>query len=477
MASDFRGWLSEIDRMGKLLTIEGADWNLELACINDFNVNKKDCPVLLFDKIKDYPEGFRVVTSSVAAARQTAHTLNLALPQSSSDFDVQDILRQKLVELQKRLPEFPPAVVKSGPILENVDSGEEVDLLKFPVPQWHEEDGGRYIGTGHAVVTRDPDDGTINLGTYRVMVADSQTATCYMNPISHGAVHRRKYHERGERCPMAVVMGHPLIFAIGSIMVPHNTEYQYMGAIREEPVKVIMEEVTGLPVPADSEIVIAGWSPPGKMLPEGPFGEWPCYYAGGRQLQPIIEVERIYYRNKPILLGSPPGRPVHDSSYYHSIVWAGQVHNELVEHGVRDVQGVWLHRAARQFTVVSIKQRFPGHSRQVALAALSGKMMATTGKYLVVVDDDVDITNMDDVIWAIRTRCDPEKDIEILHRLPAGPLDPLNRGRAEGINFLSRVVLDACKPWEWMDEFPPAIAISPELKRRVKDKWGKLLGL
>ncbi len=136
---------------------------------------------------------------------------------------------------------------------------------------------------------------------------------------------------------MVSVGHHPLIFAVAACEVPHEpeSEYHFAGAIREQPIRVIEEEVTGLPIPADNEMVIAGWCPPNKSMVEGPFGEWTGYYASGERLEPIIEVERIYYRSDPIILGSPPDQTPHDYSYFLGLIRSALLHNWLEKVGYR----------------------------------------------------------------------------------------------------------------------------------------------
>ncbi len=166
MIADLRDWLEEVDKMGELKKIDGADWDLEVGCITGLNAKRKDSYALLFDSIKGYPSGFRVITGSLGTPSRVALAFNLSTTYSSAE--LMEALRQKLVIAESNLTKFPTEVVKTGPVLENVHSGDDIDLFKFPAPKWHEQDGGRYIGTGCAVVTRDPDTGKINLGTYRI---------------------------------------------------------------------------------------------------------------------------------------------------------------------------------------------------------------------------------------------------------------------------------------------------------------------
>ncbi len=292
---DLREWLQKADAIGKLRKLGGADWNLEIATAAILNLQRNQCPTLLFDDIKGYSRGYRVVTCTSSTASLVALALNL--PVTDSDFELLGVVRENFPQWEANLPEFAPEVVSTGPVLENIDSGDNVDLFRFPVPRFYSLDGGRYIGTGHTVITKDPDTGEINLGTYRLQVHDKKTTGWYAGPNQHGEIHRKKYHSRGQPCPVAVSVGHhPLIFGVSCVALPSGTEYQFAGAIRGEPVKVITEELTGLPIPADSEIVLVGWCPPDQYRTEGPFGEWTGYYAGGAAPAPVIEVERIYYR-------------------------------------------------------------------------------------------------------------------------------------------------------------------------------------
>jgi UbiD family decarboxylase len=476
-ATDLRNWLTEVERIDKLIKIRGADWDVEIGCITDVNGVQKDPDVLLFDDIKGYPSGYRIITGSLKGPKQLALALNL--PNVSTTAELMDVIPGKFREWESQLSKFPPEVVDDGPILENVQSGKDIDLFKFPSPKWHEEDGGRYIGTGDIVITRDPDTGWVNLGTYRAMLHDRNTVGIYIKEGSHGRVHYEKYHRRGERCPILLSAGHhPTIMVMAHTKLPPVSEYQFAGTVIGEPVKVIEEEVTGLPMPAESEIVLAGWCPPGKMRDEGPFGEWTGYYAGGRALNPVIEVEKVYHRNQPIMVGSPPGRGRHsDCNYVNGVMHSSLLYNELQQLGIPGIKRVWENeQAQRQFIIVSITQMYAGHSKQVGLLASQSRFANPGGRYVVVVDEDIDPINIDDVMWAISTRADPEQDIDITRRAMSFALDPLAR-RPSAAHFNSRAIIDACKPFEWKDDFPIAVKFSDENIEMVKNKWGKILKL
>ncbi|MDZ4246349.1 MAG: UbiD family decarboxylase, partial [Dehalococcoidia bacterium] len=312
---DLRTWIKNIAAMGELKQIDGAHWDLEIGVLVKLSWVNPNRPALIFDNIVDYPAGFRVLTGSTATAKRVAHTFNI--PQVSSTRELVQVFNRKYQGWKQNINEFRPKEVTSGPILENILSGKDVNLYRFPAPKWHEDDGGRFIGTGCAFITQDPDTGETNLGTYRMQLHDEKTAGVFIQPGHHGRMHIEQYHARKKACPVAVSLGHnPLVFRIASAEMKAGAEYGMIGAVHGKPVDVIKEEITGLLIPANSEIVIAGWCQPNKMKEEGPFGEWTGYYGGGRFPAPVIDIERIYYRNNPILVGSPPDRAPNDSSYY-----------------------------------------------------------------------------------------------------------------------------------------------------------------
>jgi UbiD family decarboxylase len=476
MTHDLRDWLAKVNEMGELKHLEGADWNLEIGTISGLNIRKENGPALLFDNIKGYPKGFRVLTCSTHTRRRLEFTFNL--PESASTMNLVESMREKLPEWERTLKEFPYEVVKTGPILENIRSGKDINLFEFPVPKWHERDGGRYIGTGDAVITRDPETGEVNLGTYRIMVHDERTTAMFISPGKHGRMHYEKYHALGKPCPVAMSFGHhPLIFRTAATEVPFGSEYPFIGAISGKPVKVIEEEITGLPIPAESEIVVVGWIPPGKTKMEGPFGEWTGYYASNERPAPIVEVERIYFRNEPILVGSPPFRPPSETTLFIVVKGSAVLWNNLIKSGIPDIKGVWMSEVGhQQLVIVSLKQRYPGHARQAALLACQNRPAAYHGRYVIVVDEDIDPSDIQQVLWAVCTRSDPEKDIEILRGLWSTPLDTTIR-KPTNAYVNSRAIIDACKPYDWITEFPEDLRIDAELEEKTRKKWGDVLKL
>jgi UbiD family decarboxylase len=394
---------------------------------------------------------------------------------------VQDALREGLKEWHKTWPEYPPEVVESGSVLENIIPRDEADLYAFPVPKWCQEDGGRFIGTGDAVITRDPDTGEVNIGTYRTMIQDQSSATFYIMPGKHGRFQYEKYHSRGEPCPVAISLGHdPLMFMVSCINLPPGSEYHFAGAMRKRPLRVIKEEITGLPIPADAEIVIAGWSYPQEKKMEGPFGEWQGYYATHERLAPVIEIERIYHRNNPIILGMPNHRGRSEDSYWSALMGSSIVQTDAERVGLPGIKRIWFNVGMGQmFVVASIKQMYAGHDKDVAMFINSRRAATPLARFVIVVDDDIDPSNIQEVIWAMCTRCDPDKHIDIIRRTRTGANDPIVQpGTVKGTGFLgSRAIISACKPFEWIEDFPEDIKMSPELVGKVKESWGKIMKL
>ena len=468
---DLREWMEQVDKIGELRTLTGVHWDLDMGRVTDIVSHREGAPTVVFDEIPGYPKGFRVLVNFFGSWNRLA--MLMALPVPDTPLDLVKAWRAKLKEPKL----IPPKVVKDGPILENVKQGKDIDLLAFPVPRFRLQDGGRYIGTGSITITRDPEEGWVNLGTYRVMLHDATTLGFYISPGKHGRIHREKYLARGEPCKVAISFGQdPQLFLASSVEIPYKVEeYQFVGGLKGEPIDVIEGEYSGLPLPARAEIVIEGEAIFNEKRDEGPLGEWTGYYASGKRPEPIIKVKRLYYRNDPIITGVSAGRPPSASSRTVSINRAAMIWDELEKAGVPDVKGVWCHPAggARLFTVVSIKQRYPGHARQAGMIASFCHAGAYTGRYVVVLDDDIDPSNTDDVIWAMTTRSDPQGDIEIIRRCWSTPLDPMIRKGQPPLN--SRAIIDACRPYEWLDESPDVSSFPPEELQDAMKRYGKQL--
>ncbi len=483
---DLRGWLESVDKMGELKSISGADWNLEMAGLAELSIreSKGPAPAILFDEIKDYPKGFRALFNQLSSTKRLSMTLGLP-PSNGRKLDMVKACLEKI----QNLTPVAPRIVKTGPVLENVQSGDQVDILKFPVPQQHELDGGRYIGTGHAVVTRDPETGWVNLGTYRCMVFGRDKFGLHISPGRHGRIMRDDlYFAKGESMKVAIVIGaDPILWLASFNEVPWGvSEYDYAGGLKGEPIEVIEGPYTKFPLPARAEIVIEGECYPGELLPEGPFGEWAGYYANNGLKpvpEPVVHVKTVLHRNNPILTVSHPAKPPQDVGLVQSVFRSGTMWDELEKAGVPGIKGVWMHEVGggRLFNVVAIRQLYPGHARQAGVLASQCRTGVYVGRYTVVVDSDIDPTNLGDVVWAIASRADPERSIEIIRRCRSSSADPaLSPDKKEKESnptdtFTSKAIIDACWPYEWKDRAYPVAQLSQELRKSLIQKWGDQL--
>jgi 4-hydroxy-3-polyprenylbenzoate decarboxylase len=236
---------------------------------------------------------------------------------------------------------------------------------------------------------------------------------------------------------------------------------------------MVKSELYGLPFPAHSEIVLEGLMYPGDVQMEGPFGEFMGYYASEASEQPVVHIKRVYFRNDPIITLAIPSRPPSNFTVARSAVKSAMIWDECEKAGMAGIQGVWCHEAGagRLFNVISIQQKYAGHAKQAGMLAGNCQSGAYAGRWVVVVDHDIDPSNIHDVIWAMATRCDPPNDIDYIRGAWSTPLDPMLTGPPWENN---RAVVNACRPWGRLSSFPPVAEASPELKARVMQKWPHL---
>jgi UbiD family decarboxylase len=479
-AFDFRRWIESARAIGQLKDALNVDLKFELGAISELNAKRRG-PAILFDKFAGYPEGFRVLSGSMLNAATLGLTLGIdaKLDNMALVDRVSDILRR----VETNAKDYPIEYVSDGPVMENVKTGDEVDLNIFPVPLLHELDGGVYIGTGCVQIHKDPDTGWVNLGAYRVQKHSKNTVGNYISPGHHGNIIRQKYWDRDQPCPVVMVFGsHPLFLVMAGLEVPTGVdEYTWVGAIAGRRVPVIRGPVTGLPIPADAEIAIEGFVSKGDRHEEGPFGEFTGYYAGGRNPEPVVHVKALYYRNDPIILSSTPCRPVHDYSYFATVLRSASIKESLRKAGIPGVKGVWVSEAGanRGWVVTSIEQKYAGHAAQTAHVAVQTQVGGLMNRYSIVVDDDIDPSNNDDVIWALSTRSDPATDIDVVRQCWSNPLDPMisTEQKARKQLWNSRAIINACRPWDRLlaKDFPPVAEATPALLKATREKWSSLL--
>jgi 4-hydroxy-3-polyprenylbenzoate decarboxylase len=470
--TDFRSFVEEAKRISDYRIIEGADWDAEIGALVESTAELvPQPPMLIFDKVKGYPAGYRVCSLPYAAYRRVA--LALGLPTDKSKLEILRMAARKV----KAAEPIAPKEVSTSPLFENKLTGTDVNLLKFPALRFHENDGGRYFGPGGGLINRDPESGYVNSGTYRMQLHDKNTLGLWMSPGQNGRQICAKYWQQGKSCPVVASYGqHPLVFMPSYTKFPYGrSELEIAGGLIGEPLTVLRGPVTGLPIPASSEIAIEGEIPPPseEARPEGPFGEWPGYYSGGTtgtgENQPIVRVKAIYHRNDPILEDEAPLWPGAVKMDLH--ISAGVLWDQLESAGIQDIAGVYNHTS--YLTVIAIRQKYAGHAKQAGTAALSCAAANRNGRYVVVVDEDIDPTNIKEVLWAMMTRVDPPTNIDIIDGCWSTPLDPRmppeKRDNKDHTN--GRAIFYAVRPYAWKEKFPKVSRSSRELREKTIAKF------
>jgi len=469
---DLREFVDKIRDLGELKLVEGANWDLEIGAVTFLAAQDPNPPALLFDRIEGYSPGYRVLSIPYSTYKRIA--LVLGLPSDSKRLDLVRKIRSKLSQPLKLIP---PVEVKDAPVLQNVHTGTEVNLLEFPTPRWFSKDGGRYIGLGDNVIMKDPEEGWVNVGTYRVQVHDQTTATINLEPGKHGRFIREKYWEKGQACPVAVTCGgDPMLVCVGAASLPWGTpEYDYAGWWKNEPVEVISGPTTGLPIPAHAEIVLEGEIVPPEIETrmEGPFSEWTGHYSPAKP-DGAFRVKCVMHRNDPIILGHLVYLGPGIICGWTDLFAAAQVWSHL-DKIVPGVKAVWSPPELKKSMVISIEQKYGGHAKQTALGALA--QHSYDRRFIIVVDEDVDPSDIRQVLFALALRSDPER-FDIIKDSWCCNLNPILTPYQREVGDITHsvAVITACKPYHWIKEFPPSVELTEELKENVLEKWkGKIL--
>jgi 4-hydroxy-3-polyprenylbenzoate decarboxylase len=259
-----------------------------------------------------------------------------------------------------------------------------------------------------------------------------------------------------------------------------ESEYNTAGGRIGRPIDVVPGRVTGIPIPADAELVFEGYmpSPDVEMRHEGPFGEWPGYYGSDTRPEPVLQVKAIYHRNNPIIIGQPPTRPTLPGRQI-KIPQVAALWDALEAAGVSGIQGVWkLPGGGSSFiNVISIKQQHPGHAKMAGLVAAGCRAGSYMTRLIIVVDEDIDITNPTEVMWAVATRWDPKEQTDVIDGCWTGLIDPRvpEEKRENGDTTMSRMIIYAVRPFHWRDKFPGVNTVSREYAEVVRRKWANQL--
>ncbi len=377
-------------------------------------------------------------------------------------------------------PIAPVQVPRSkAPVNEVVLKPGQFDLTAFPAPTFWPGDGGRYIGTGDIVLTRDPETERINVGCYRQMLQGPDRIGLYCSPGKHGLLDREAAWARGK--PLEVVAAYgidPVMFMLAAqVFGMEESELEVAGGIMGRGIAMTEAETVSLPIPAEAEFVIEGLVHPGPRAEEGPLGEFTGYYGRERSPQPLIEVTAVHHRRDPIMTAALMARyPSCEIGAYYAIMRSARILDDLKRIGVAGVVGAYAHPAAASgwgLVVVSLQQKYAGHAAQVLALAAQCPAAAYYTKWIIAVDDDVDPTDINDVLWALSTRCHPTEDVDLLRNTWSTGLDP-SRFPPEMRPYGAKMLINACKPHRHLAEFPQATLLRRGTYERVAGRWAEL---
>ncbi|MCC6474226.1 MAG: UbiD family decarboxylase [Burkholderiales bacterium] len=475
---DLRDWLECADRIGELLRIgQPVDRDEEMSAIGYLVAKQQPSPAVLFESARGFessPIGARHLWNILGPSiRRIALTL-----EEPPETPTVELIRRTKDKLKRRLPprEVAPA---QAPVCEHTLTGSRIDLDQLPIPRHWPLDGGRYAGTGDAVITRDPDSGYLNIGTYRMMQQDRNHVGLYLSPGKDARLHITRAWQKGEPIHVAAAWGiDPLFMLVGSQTFPKNvSEYEFAGGIKGEPIPVVRGVTTDLLLPANAEFVIEGVIAPGSVKAEGPFGEFPGYYGRPEAGCPLVEVTAVHYRSNPILTNAlMADYPSCEQSGFFSVIRSAKIWDDLDKLGIPGICGVYSHPAAAGgfgMTVISLEQRHAGHAAQALALAAQVPGGAYYTKWIIAVDQDIDPSDMDQVIWAMASRCNPIEDIDILRNTWSTWLDP-TQNPPEKRPYGSKALINACKEHRHLPVFSKRTTLRKEVYDRVAARWSEL---
>lgn len=449
---DFLSYLEADGELQRVLPEVDPRWEIGAICRKSLD---NDGPALFFEKVKNH------VIPVIANLLATRKRYCMAL----------ETTPEELPRIWKNRLQMPlePVIIKDGPCKENIILGDEVDLSRFPIPTWNALDGGPYI-TYPCQISKDPITGIRNASMYRSQVHGRNSLGILAAPYRHIMLQRAK--AKKEPFPVAIVLGlDPAIHIAAVAAFPFGVDELAMaGALRGEPLALVPCETIPLEVPAEAEIVIEGEILPDTLQNEGPFGEFTGYY-GSAGLRPVIAVKAITFRNNPLYLGTYIGRPPHEDCLLKGIPIETEIINSVSLPGIKKVH-VTAGGAGAFNAIVAIDKQFEGYGKMVAMAVL-GTWGGRFIKNLIIVDQDIDPFNPMEVEWALATRMQPDRDVEIIKSVTGVILDPSlpEEERLTGKSRTSKMIIDATK--YDADRYEVECSPDPETMRRVESEWGK----
>ena len=441
-------YIQELEKIGKLHRVKKqVDSNLEISEILRRMMYTGNSPAILFENIKGYD--FPVIGNIFGSLDLIKFALDLTdfreIGSRISDLTKLKIpsgLFNKLRVLPKlsEISDYAPKYVDSGPVTEIVNTT-EANLNSLPVLKSFPQDAGKFITFG-LTITKHPETGIRNIGVYRIQLINSKQAIMHWQTHKRGAQHYEISKEKNNKIETAIVIGSdPATIFSGVAPVPEGLDkFLFAGIVRKKGIKLVKCKTIDLEVPANSEIVLEGYVDPSDIRIEGPFGDHTGYYTPPEPY-PTFNLTSIMHRKTPFYLTTVVGKPILEDAYIGKVIEQSflpliqMFHPEVVDFSM-PASG-WFQGLA----IISIKKRYPGQAKKVMMG-LWGLGQLSLTKIFVVVDHDINIHNINDVIWAITTRSDPKRDTLIIDNTPTDTLDPssplLNLGSKMGIDATTK---------------------------------------
>jgi 4-hydroxy-3-polyprenylbenzoate decarboxylase len=476
--TDLRDWLSRVEEIGELIRVnDPVDRDEEMSAIAYLVAKRQPSPAILFERPRGFdksPIGAKLLWNILGpSVKRVALTL-----EEPADTPIVELIRRVKEKLKRRLRPIEVSA-EHAPVYENTIIGKDINLNRLPIPRHWPLDGGRYAGTGDAVITRDPDSGYLNIGTYRMMVQGKSQVGLYLSPGKDARLHITRAWQQGKSISVAAAWGiDPLFMLVGSQTFPKNiSEYEFAGGIKGEPIPVVRGKKTDLLIPANAEMVIEGVIGLNSVRAEGPFGEFPGYYGRPEAGCPLVDITAVHYRSRPVLTNAlMADYPSCEQSGFFSVIRSAKIWDDLDKLGIPGIHGVYSHPAAAGgfgMTVISLEQRHAGHAAQVLALAAQVPGGAYYTKWIIAVDEDVDPTDMDQVIWAMASRCNPIDDIDILRNTWSTWLDP-TQNPPEKRPYGSKALINACKEHRHLPIFSKRTTLRKKIYDQVAARWPEL---
>lgn len=481
---DLRDFIKRLEDKGELVRVTAeVDPYLEMTEICDRTLRAKG-PAILFEN----PKGFDVPVlgnlfgtpervamgmgeDSVEALREVGELLAF-LKEPEPPKGLKDAWEK--LPVFKQVLNMAPVVVKKAACQKIVIEGDDVDLSKLPVQTCWPGDVAPLI-TWALVVTKGPNKERQNLGIYRQQVIAKNKVI--MRWLAHrgGALDYKEWQEKnpGEPFPIAVALGaDPATILAAVTPVPDNlSEYGFAGLLRGDKTEVVKCIGSDLQVPASAEYVLEGYLMPGEEADEGPFGDHTGYYNEVESF-PVFTIERITHRKEPIYHSTYTGRPPDEPAILGLAL--NEVFVPILKKQFPEIVDFYLppEGCSYRMAVVSMKKQYPGHAKRIMLGVWSFLRQFMYTKFVIVTDDDINVRDWNDVIWAMTTRMDPSRDTTIIENTPIDYLDFASPVSGLG----SKMGFDATNKWkgETDREWGKPIVMDNKTKKRIDEIWDEL---